>query len=179
MWQFDLPLCILFWYNLRPPRIELGSFAVLLCWGGRVWGGDFSEHKLPLCEIYTPSVTQGDPRETEKRRPRATDTARPSDPARARARGTVPTSLRRRRHHHHLPLSPFAPRRSKRKGKRKRERQPTSRRVWEERWYYFLILIKHRNPHTRRRRRRLSPARSCRWGWSSSSPGRPCARRGP
>ena len=43
----------------------------------------------------------------------------------------------------------------------------------------FLILIKHRKPHTRRRRRRLSPARSCRWGWSSSSPGRPCARRGP
>ena len=142
-------------------------------------GGDFSEHKLPLCEIYTPSVTKGHPRETEKRRPRATDTARPSDTARARARGTVPTSLRRRRHHHHLPLSPFAPRRSKRKGKRKRERQPTSRRVWKERWYYFLILIKHRNPHTRRRRRRLSPARSCRWGWSSSSPGRPCARRGP
>ena len=108
------------------------------CVGEDAFGrGDFSKHNLPLCEIYTPSVTKGTHAKPKKRRPRATDTARPSDPARARARGAVPTSLRRRRQHHHLPLSPFAPRRSKRKGKRKRERQPTSRRVWKERLFNF------------------------------------------
>ena len=175
MWQFDLP-CVYCVYNLRPPRIELGSFAVLLCWGGRVFGGgDFSEHKLPLCEIYTPSVTKGGPRETEKRRPRATRPERHGPSAREGNRADESSE--------EAPTSPppsLSVRASAVETKRKTETKtgtPADESPCVE--GKVLILIKHRKPNTRRRRRRLSPARSCRWGWSSSSPGRPCARRGP
>ena len=143
-------------------------------------GGDFSEHNLPLCEIYTPSVTKEDPRETENRRPRATRpwSDRATRPERARG-GPC-----RRFFGGGATITTYVSLRSRLGGRNEKEKEnenekPTSRRVWKERWYYFLILIKHRKPRTRRRRRRLSPARSCRWGWSSSSPGRPCARRGP
>ena len=125
---------------------------------------------------YIPQALRRDPRNRKDGRERPTRPDRATRPERAEGdRADEPSE--------EAPPSPPPSLRSRlggrnEKGKRKRERQPTSRRV-EGKVVLLLILIKHRNPHTRRRRRRLSPARSCRWGWSSSSPGRPCARRGP